>query len=401
MSPNAAGTAPEERGSLRVLVVHNRYQQAGGEDAVVDDEMRMLEDNGVCVELYERDNREVAVIPAPALAAGTIWSRRTTADVTGLIERFRPDVIHAHNLFPLISPSLYFAAAARRVAVVQTLHNFRLFCAQAMFMRNGGVCEDCLGTLPWRGVARRCYRGSAPQTAVLVGMLGVHRALGSYRNRVDRYIALNRFCHDKFVAAGLPAARIAIKPNFVDLPAPDPAGRRGGVLFVGRLATEKGLDVLAQAAALCPASPLEVIGTGPLAGVLEGAPGLRLLGPRKPAEIYARMREAACLVLPSLWYENFPRVLVEAYACGLPVIASRLGALADLVEDGVTGLHFAPGDAADLARKLAWADAHPEQMRRMGAAARREYEGKYTSRINYSQLTAIYAAARGECRVAS
>lgn len=387
------GTAalPADR-PLRVLLVHNRYQQPGGEDAVVDDELRMLRAGGVEVELYERHNEQVARLPRARLAAGTVWSRRTTDDLERIAAQFRPDLIHAHNTFPLISPSLYYGAAAHHLPVVQTLHNFRLFCAQAMFMREGAVCEDCLGTLPWRGVLRRCYRDSAAQSAVLVGMLGVHRALGSYRRRVARYIALNRFCRDKFIEAGLPAGRIAVKPNFVDLPAPAD-GPRAGALFVGRLSTEKGIATLAQAARLLPDALVDVIGDGPVRADLEGVPGVRLLGRQAPPQIFARMRAAQCLVLPSVWYENFPRVLVEAFACGLPVVASRLGAMAELVEEGVTGLLFTPGDARELADKLAWARAHPQRMLRMGVAARQTYERHYTSAANFRQLLKIYRDA--------
>jgi len=388
--PAPAPTAGLAQGPLRVLVVHNRYQQAGGEDAVVRDEMRMLRERGMQVELYERNNEQVADLPKARLAAGTVWSRRTTGDLDTLLRIWRPDVIHAHNTFPLISPAMYFVAARHRVPVVQTLHNFRLFCAQAMFLREGGVCEDCVGTLPWRGVLHKCYRGSAAQSAVLVGMLGVHRALGTYQRRVARYIALNRFCRDKFVQAGLPAARMAVKPNFVDLPAPYEEAPRAGALFVGRLSQEKGVATLAQAARLLPDAAIEVIGDGPQQDLLHGLPGVGMLGRQAPEDIYARMRGAACLVLPSVWYENFPRVLVEAFACGLPVIASRLGAMADLVEEGVTGLLFEPGDARQLAERLAWARAHPERMRRMGANARAEYERKYTPEVNFAQLQAIY-----------
>lgn len=378
---------------MRVLLVHNRYQQAGGEDAVVVDEMRMLQKNGVEVELYERHNEQVATISPARLAAGTVWSTRTTADLEGIIGRFRPDLIHAHNTFPLISPSLYYGAASHHIPVVQTLHNFRLFCAQAMFMRDGAVCEDCLGKLPWRGVLRRCYRGSVAQSAVLVAMLGAHRALGTYRRRVTRYIALNRFCRDKFIEAGLPAERVVVKPNFVDLPAPEAGGQRSGALFVGRLSPEKGIAVLAEAACLLPDADVEVIGDGPEQQRLHGLRGVRLLGRQAPPQIYARMRGAACLVLPSVWYENFPRVLVEAFACGLPVIASRIGAMAELIEEGVTGLLFTAGDARDFADKLAWARAHPQQMRRMGESAREVYLRNYTSQENFAQLSAIYRDA--------
>lgn len=384
---------------MRVLLAHNRYQQAGGEDAVLAEEHRLLEQNGVEVELYAQDNQRIETMPRMQVAVDTIWSRQTVREIGAHIQRFRPDVIHVHNTFPLISPSLYFAAANHGVPVVQTLHNFRLFCAQAMFMRNGAVCEDCIGRLPWRGVMRRCYRESGTQSAVVVSMQGLHRWLGTYRNKVTRYIALNKFCRDKFIEAGLPAERIAIKPNFIDLPAPDLAERKGG-LFVGRLSPEKGIATLSQALGLCPEAHVDVIGHGPQEEALRGLPNANLLGFMQGQEIYARMARASYLVMPSIWYENFPRTLVEAYACGLPVIASRLGAMAELVRDGETGLLFMPGDAQDLARIMRWANAHPAEMQRMGEAARKEYEANYTSATNFRQLMHIYDEARHYVRAA-
>ncbi|GBG14980.1 uncharacterized protein NMK_2581 [Novimethylophilus kurashikiensis] len=386
-------TTPKPRTKpLRVLVVHNQYQQAGGEDAVVKDECALLEKNGVSVKLYRQHNRQIEDMPRLQVALDTIWSQRTVAEIGDLCERFRPDVIHAHNTFPLISPSLYFAAREHHVPVVQTLHNFRLFCAQAMFLRDGKICEDCIGTVPWRGVLHRCYRNSAVQSAVVVGMQGIHRALGSYRREVTRYIALNQFCRDKFIQAGLPGERISIKPNFVDLPPPS-WQQRHGALFVGRLSQEKGISTLGEAAMLYPEAQLTVIGTGPEQPLIQGRRNIRLMGWQQPPAITQHMQQAAYLVMPSLWYENFPRTLVEAYACGLPVIASRLGAMAELVKDGVTGLLFDPGDANDLVKKMRWADSQPEAIQRMGWAARQEYEQKFTPETNFSQLMGIYGEA--------
>lgn len=386
---------------MRVLMVHNAYKMAGGEDAVVRDEIGLLRQNGVEVSTYQRHNDEIdeserygpGSLGRLRLAADTVWSHRTVSDMAGLLRRLQPQVIHAHNTFPLISPSLYHAARQEGIPVVQTLHNFRLSCPQAMFMREGKVCEDCLGTLPWRGVLRGCYRDSPAQSAVLFGMLGTHRLLGTYRNHVSRYVALNAFCRDKFVQAGLPRERIAIKPNFVALHRPALGFSRNGGLFVGRLSEEKGIMVLRDAAAVGRSKPIEVLGTGPGEAQLIGQPGLRLAGWQAPDVTYSRMRRAAYLVMPSLWYENFPRTLVEAFACALPVIASRLGAMADLIRDGQTGLLFEPGNARELAAKMLWADSHPQEMARMGQAARREYEARYTPQINFAQLMDIYAEA--------
>lgn len=380
---------------MRILIAHNYYQQAGGEDAVVAEEVSLLERHDIAVELYTKHNDSINVMPRTQVAIDTVWSRKSAEEISAVIKRFKPDVIHTHNTFPLISPSLYYAAARLNVPVVQTLHNFRLFCAQAMFMRDGKVCEDCLGKLAWRGVMRGCYRGSKIQSAAVVSMQGLHRLLGTYQHKVTRYIALNQFCSDKFIEAGLPKSRMAIKPNFIDLPLlTDEKGElRQGGLFVGRLSKEKGLATLAEAASIYTQAKLEIIGIGPEERMLKTHTNISLQGWKSPVEIYRGMRNAAYLVMPSIWYENFPRTLVEAFACGLPVIASRLGAMAELIDDGFTGLLFEPGNAKDLAEKLQWADSHPEEMLKMGREARWEYETKYTSAINFKQLMGIYKDA--------
>ena len=378
---------------MRILVAHNAYQYRGGEDSVVESEIALLRGHGHEVEPYSRHNDEIRGLGRLRLARDTFWSARTAGNMRNLIAAFEPDVIHVHNTFPLISPSLYWAASGAGVPVVQTLHNFRLLCPQAMLLRDGKVCEDCVGHLPWRGIERACYRGSRTQTGVLTGMLGLHRTLGTYRDKITRYIALNDFCRGVFVRGGLAPERIRVKPNFVDLP-PPPLAQRKGFLFVGRLSPEKGVSALADAARLMPNIELNVIGTGPEQETLKDLANVRLAGLQEPDAVRDAMCRAACLVMPSIWYENFPRTLVEAFACGLPVIASRLGAMAELVEDGRTGLLSEPGNAEDLAAKLRWAQSNPEAMRRMGENARAEYEAKYTPELNYRQLMSIYEDAK-------
>jgi glycosyltransferase involved in cell wall biosynthesis len=378
---------------MKILVAHNAYQHRGGEDAVVDAEVTLLRSRGHDVEVYQLHNDALNHMPRVVAAVSTIWSQRSAGDIDALCDRFAPDVIHVHNTFPLISPSLYWTAAKRRVPVVQTLHNFRLLCPQAIFLREGKICEDCIGKVPWRSVTRKCYRESAMQSAVLTGMLATHRAIGTYRDRVTRYIALNEFARAKYVEGGLPAGRFRIKPNFVPSAAEPSWDRRSGGMYVGRLSSEKGLDVLAEAVRHAPSTAVDVIGSGPLEALAQEAFGTHYLGFRPLEDIMTRMGNAQFLVLPSICYENSPRTIVEAFSCGLPVIASRLGALVDIVQEGVTGLLFNPGDAADLAQKMAWAAAHPEQMARMGRSARAEYEAKYTPDRNYEMLMDIYEDA--------
>ena len=376
----------------RVLTVHAAYQHRGGEDSVIDSEETLLREHGHDVRRFARNNADIASMGRADLVVRTLLSREEARAFSHEIERFRPDVVHVHNTFPLISPAIYWVADRYGVPVVQTLHNFRLLCPQAMFLREGRVCEDCLGHLPWRGAVRGCYRGSVTQSTVLAGMIGIHRYIGTWRDRVTRYIALNEFCRGKFIEGGLPSDRIVVKPNFVDFPAPLDQAREG-LLFVGRLSPEKGVATLAEALALDSAIQLAVAGSGEEADRIRVVPGVMMLGSLKGEEIRERMSGAVALVLPSIWYENFPRTLVEAMACSLPVIASRIGALAELVEDGVTGLLFEPGDSVDLSRKMRWAIDHPDRMREMGVAARKRYDAHYTAERNYIQLADIYAEA--------
>jgi len=389
----------DRSGKWRILILHNAYQERGGEDSVVAAEMGLLTRYGHEVEIYRRHNDELLQKSAISAAADALWSRQSSADLRLLVQRFAPDLVHVHNTFPLISPSVYWQASALRIPVVQTLHNFRLMCPQAQLLRNGAVCEACVGKLPWRAVAYGCYRGSRLQSAVSAVGISLHRAIGTYDRNVTRYIALNEFCRLKFIEAGLPPRLICIKPNFVEA-ATQIAGarsRRQGGLFVCRLSLDKGVLILLSAiSALEDRISVTVIGSGQLEGMVAERLGDRYVGFKSLPEILELMRSAAYLIVPSIWYENFPRTIVEAFASGLPVIASRLGALAEVVKEGQTGLLFDPGQASDLAEKLRWAEANPLEMLRMGRNARKEYEELYSPERNYEVLSDIYSQALSE-----
>lgn len=386
-------TAAGYHRQMRILVAHNRYHYRGGEDTVVDAEVNLLRHQGHEVLIYSRDNHELSQMSRREAALGTLWSRQTEADIHRLHQTFRPDLLHAHNTFPLISPSLYAVADRLRIPVVQTLHNFRLLCPQAMLLRNGSSCEACVGHLPWRAVVHRCYRNSLPQSAITAAMILLHRLRGTWVRQVARYIVLNQLCRDKFVEGGLPFDRMRIKPNFVQShEQPDWSERRGGI-FIGRLSPEKGLETLAKAMQQLPATSIDVFGNGPLQALAETTPGLRYRGFHDAATLQQKLRRAAYLVMPSTGVESFGLVAIEAFACGTPVIASRHGGLKEIVVQGKTGLLVAPGDAAELARAIAYAQSHPQEMLAMGRAAREAYLSHYTPEINYVLLMRIYREA--------
>jgi glycosyltransferase involved in cell wall biosynthesis len=392
---------------VKILVVHNFYEQRGGEDSVMERESRILLGNGHGILNYFRHNDEIqdySLLQKIRLASGTVWAPDTYSSLRRILRDERPAIAHFHNTFPLISPAAYYACAEARVPVVQTLHNYRLLCPAATLLREGKVCEACLGrSVAWPGVAHGCYQGSRAATAAVAAMLLVHQVMGTWKEKVDVYVALTEFARRKFVEGGLPAERIVVKPNFV---AHDPgAKRRTGeyALYLGRLSEEKGPLVLLEAwARLGEGIPLKLAGDGPLKQELRGEIGARalngveLLGRVSFEEIAGLLHGARFLVLPSVCYENFPLTIVEAFACGVPVIASRLGSMVEIVADGRTGLHFEPGNAADLAAKVEWAWTHAEEMNEMGCSARREFEEKYTSAANYRSLMEIYEMAMGK-----
>jgi glycosyltransferase involved in cell wall biosynthesis len=377
---------------MRIIVAHNNYIHRGGEDSVVESEIGMLRAFGHQLIEYRKDNIEISGISKVSLLLNTLWSRKTAADIKKLIENFQPDIIHVHNTFPLISPSLFWAANQAGIPVIQTLHNFRLLCLNAMFLRGDKVCQDCLGHLPLLGVARKCYRGSVVESASLASMITLHRGLATYRKKITKYIALNEFCRQKFIEGGLPASRIVVKPNFVDLPTQEKL-RRHDFLFVGRLSKEKGIKTLMQAIKLLPGSSIRVAGVGPESELLDHVQGVVGLGSLSIDEVQHEMHSSMALVLPSLWFENFPRTIVEAFSCALPVIASRLGALTELVEHGDTGLLFEPGNPQDLAEKMKWATENPSKMEAMGRNARAKYLAEFTAERNHQQLISIYKDA--------
>ncbi len=386
---------------MKILLCHNYYQHRGGEDESFDDEVALLQAHGHDVLLYTLHNDDIHDMGRLEVARRTLWNRQVYDDLRALIRRARPAVMHCTNTFPLMSPSALHAAWEEGVPVVQALRNYRLFCLNSFFLRDGAVCEACLGKrIPWRGVWHGCYRESRVASAVAASMFPVRNAMNTWIRTVSVFFTLTEFSRQKFIEGGLHPERISVKPNFV---APDPqpgAGEGGYAVFVGRLSVEKGLESLLAAWSLLRAdTPLKIIGDGPLAEQVQAAAQrdrrIQWLGRKSRDEVLEIVGKAAFLIMPSIWYETFGRTMMEAFAKGTPVLASRLGAMGEVVEDARTGLHFTPGDAADLAAKAAQLLDDPSRLAAMRHAARRDYETKYTADRNYEMLLEIYEQAIG------
>ncbi len=385
---------------MRVMVVHNYYQQAGGEDYVVRDEIALLKAHGHDVHTFFRHNDAIKSMSSLAVAQATIWNGAIAAELHAEVKRFKPAVVHFHNTFPLISPAAYRAARKAGAAIVQTLHNFRLTCNNGVLLRDGKVCEDCVGRMvAWPGVLRGCYRGSVCASAGVAAMTATHRLLGTWKYAVDAYIALSNFQRERLVKAGVPDTKLHIKPNFAYDPGPPSAQRGDYAMYLGRLSPEKGVAVLVDAWRRVDGRvPLRLVGGGPLQPLAEEAqrtiPGVQWLTNQSDEQVRALMAGARCLVVPSVNYEGFPRVLVEACSHGTPQIASGFGSLAEWVVDGQTGLHFEPGNAEDLAAKVLSFFADPARETAMRRAARAKFDGELSDEMNYRQLMTIYAAAQ-------
>lgn len=385
---------------MKVLILLNAYQQPGGEDAVVRSEAAMLRAGGCEVEVVIVSNHDIISLKDKATAALRIgYNPARRRWMNDLLDRVRPDVVHIHNFFPLLTAAVHHAAADRGIGVIQTLHNYRLLCAGATFDRAGSVCELCLGGERRHALIHRCYRGSLPGTIALTAMQASAHAKRGLIAKTSRFIALTHFARQKFIEGGYPADKLVVKPNFIAASPDVPAaadGMRSGALFVGRLVAEKGVRTLIEAWRQLPDIPLTIAGDGPLRAELEAsAPShVSFAGFVDAARVRTLMQQAQALVMPSTWYEGFPVTLVEAMAQGLPVLASKLGSLAEVVDDGRTGLHFAPNDAADLTRTARqFFSASLADTQAMGQAAMAEAAERYSEESNFSLLMEIYRDA--------
>ncbi|MBT8084466.1 MAG: glycosyltransferase [Woeseia sp.] len=387
---------------MKILLCHNYYQQRGGEDQVFADEGAILESNGHAVIRYTLHNNSIDEMGRLEATRRTLWNADAYDDLRKIIRRERPALMHCTNTFPLISPAAYYAAQRESVAVVQSLHNYRLLCPNSLLLRDGRVCNDCLGKrVTWPAMLHGCYQHSRSASAAVTAMLALHRSRRTWTDCVDRYIAISEFSRKKFIDGGLPAERIRVKPNFVH-PDPGPGTGKGGyAVFVGRLSVEKGIDNLLQAwQALDGNIALKIVGNGPMASKVqrcaEEDSRIDWLGELSHSNVLSIIGDAACLIMPSIAYETFGRSIIEAFAKATPVIVASHGAMQELVEHGRTGLHVAPASSTDLAGAIQTLFDDSDALANMRRRARGVYERQFTAGDNYHRLLEIYAEARGE-----
>jgi len=367
----------------------------------VEADVRLLRSRGHRVIEYRRHNEEVESYGRLTVGTRTVWSREAYRSLAALLERTRPDVVHVHNTLPLISPAALWAAKRSAAAVVMTLHNYRLGCTNGLFFRQGHICRDCLAWPgPLQAVIHRCYRSSRMASSAVAAMLYFHRAIGTWRRTVDRFLVLSEFQRRQIEAVGLPAKKLRLRPNFIGTDPGPGSGTRGNALFVGRLSPEKGVGTLLEAwRGLRGAHPLRVVGDGPLAGELRAAAErdktIEFVGRLPPEGVLDEMKQAACLIFPSECFETFGMAIIEAYSVGLPVLAAEIGSAGDLVVDGRTGFHFAPGDAKSLRDAVSKFFARPDGRAAMALACREEYRRRYGADSAYETLVATYEEAKG------
>lgn len=388
---------------MRILQVHNYYKQPGGEDVVLKNEFDLLISHGHEVIQFTKSNKEMndySFSERAKLFFNTAYSKKTYREIYELVKKSKPNICHVHNTMPLISPSVYYACSEYNIPVIQTLHNYRLLCSNAYLFREGKVCEECIGKSLYNSVKYGCYRDSKIQTFSLARVIEKNKKWGTWNKGVNLYIALTEFAQRKFIEGGLPAEKIVVKPNFIVDPLNGqeiPNNSREGALFVGRLSEEKGMRALLKAFRELPEVRLTIVGDGPLKELVvqdvRKYDNINYAGRLSKAIVFKHMLEASFLIFPSQWYEGFPMTIVEAFACGLPVIASRLGAMEEIIEDGKTGLLFTPGNVNELKDKIRWANEHPEEITQMGRNARKEYLQKFTPEQNYHMLMDIYQKA--------
>jgi glycosyltransferase involved in cell wall biosynthesis len=391
---------------MKVLFVHNFYQQFGGEDSAAIAERNLLESNGNEVLGFTRHNDEIksySLWEKAAFIPRTMYSHRTEREIRKAVEDFAPEVAFVHNVYPLISPSLYHTLHSLKVPIVQVVHDFRPFCPNGWFYIDGQICERCKFGNYLHAVKHRCYKDSYTLSALYSAALAGNRMAGM-TDKVAAYVCLTNFYRQKMLEVGLPEKKIFIRPNFIDPVAfaPDRSSPGSGeyALYLGRLSSEKGPLTVLRAFENLPDVPLKIVGTGPLEAEMKQyihdkhLVNVEMVGFKSGADKWRMIKNALFAIIPSECYENFPMVSLEYFSGAKPIIASNLGGLPHIVEEGKTGLLYRPGDAADLVEKIRSLLSRPAQIAEMGNRGRQLAETRYGPQESYSNLMNIFAQVR-------
>jgi glycosyltransferase involved in cell wall biosynthesis len=386
---------------MRVLQIHNYYQFPGGEDSVAAAERKLLADYGNEVYLFERHNQEIdkyGSLRKLFLFFNPTWSFSAQREVARIVRSRKIDIVHLHNFFPLVSPSVLYACATAGVPVVYTLHNWRLLCANGILYRDGEACTKCIDKGVLQAIRHACYRRSTLQTVSVVLMQIVHRNLKTWQKLITLYVAPSEFVKEWFVKAGFPTGKIIVKPHF-DYAEPKVLNGSGKyALFVGRLIKNKGIFELLEAWKSV-AFPLKVVGSGPDEAEVRhfvdkwNLGSVELCGQATSASVVDYIKESLFLIVPSLHHEAFAKVVIEAFACGIPVVGSRRPPLTELIDDGRNGLLFEAGAVGDICNKVKWLIGHELELNEMGIQAKNDFDVRFSAEENYRQLIDIYGKA--------
>ena len=386
---------------MKILLIHNRYLIRGGEDRNVEQIKELLEEKGHSIILYMVDNLEITGFPfwqKLLLPLQILFSLKSYRQVINLIKSKRPDIAHIHNVFPLVSPSVYYASKNMNVPVVQTVHNYRFLCPNGLFLNNDGrICERCKNGNFFNAILRKCYRNSYLQTSGMAVTLYLHRKLRTFTNKIDVFVSPSEFLKKKLIEGRIPQEKIVTKPHFVRCDEIKPSYEFDNyAMYMGRLSREKRLFTLLRAWKDIPDLTLMIIGEGPIRTKLESfviqdqIANVELLGFIGGSKRFEILKKAMFMVFPSECYENFPYAIIESFACGTPVIASKTGAMMELIEEGKNGLLFEPGNIEDLEEKILSCIENPKLIIPMRRYAREIAEKKYSYEVGYKNLMQIY-----------
>lgn len=386
---------------MKILFIHNKYQFKGGEDTTLEMEASLLRSKDHTVQILEFNNDQLGSLSSKITSGiRAFYNLQSAKQLKQVIAEFAPDVIHIHNLFFRASPSILYAAKKMRIPVVMTVQNYRFLCANALLLREQKVCELCVHkTFPLDGIRHKCYRSSYLESALVTSITGIHKLLHTWHQKVDLYISPSSFLKSKLQhsSARFPDEKVVVKPNFIHDLQMDETSREDYFLFVGRTSEEKGIQTLLSAFAANPHLKLVIAGDGPLKNnvIAQAAqsPNIKYLGLQTKEQVLSLMRKCKALLFTSIWYEGLPLTIIEAFSVGTPIIASKLGAMTEMIEDGHNGYHFEAGDANDLVQKIQKLLNDEVPYHEFSANARNSYLKKYHPEVHYASIIRIYQNA--------